>query len=524
MSLDPSVIDAVRCAVAIQYEIAERNADVPEDRRMMFRIGINLCDVMSDEVDIYGDGVNVAARVESVAEPGGICVTASVHDQVRKKLDLDFEDLGPHAMKNMSEPIRIFGFRAATSESGGDAPDARAQSEKPSIAVLPFANMSGDSEQEYFADGVTEDLITALSRIRWFFVIARNSTFAYKGGSTDARRIAGELGVRYMIEGSVRRSGNRVRITAQLIDGHSGKSQWANRYDRDLEDVFALQDELTETIVGAIEPELGKAERARVRTKRPDNMDAWDVYQRGMAHLYRYTKSDLDQARTLFDQALTLDANLGAAYSAKAEAHYYGVVYGHADTPDQDREDALSVATRAVALDDEDAGAHCTLGRVHYMRREHDLAIPELELAIELNPSFALAHYGLGAAMVFSGRAPEAQVHLDAAIRLSPYDPNMGSFLVRMADAHLFMRQHDHAVDWARKALRQPSFQWSRYAVLLSALGHLGRADEARSVLAEVVNLRPDFSIGFVRDTHLIADAGDFAYYLEGLRLAGVPE
>ena len=490
----------------------------------MFRIGINLCDVMSDDIDIYGDGVNIAARVESVAQPGGICVTGSVYDQVRRKLDLGFEDLGAHAMKNISEPIRIYSFRPAPDKADGGVPGAGQRSEKPSIAVLPFANMSGDAEQEYFADGVTEDLITALSRIRWFFVIARNSTFAYKGGSTDVRRIASELGVRYVIEGSVRRSGNRVRITAQLIDGLSGKSQWANRYDRDLEDVFALQDELTETIVGAIEPELGKAERARVRTKRPDNMDAWDLYQRGMAHLYRYTKSDLAQARKLFDQALTLDANMGAAYSAKAEAYYYGVVYGHADTPERDREDALSAATRAVALDDEDAAAHCTLGRVHYMRGEHDLAIPELELAIELNPSFALAHYGLGAAMVFSGRAPEAEAHLVSAIRLSPYDPNMGSFLVRMADAHLFMRQHDHAVDWARKALRQPSFQWSRYAVLLSALGHLGRADEAQSVLADVANQRPDFSVRFVRDTHLIADAGDFAHYLEGLRLADAPE
>jgi adenylate cyclase len=394
--------------------------------------------------------------------------------------------------------------------------------EKPSLAVLPFINMSRDPEQEYFSDGMTEDIITALSRIRWFFIIARNSTFAYKGRAVDVRKVAKELGVRYVLEGSVRKAGSRVRVTAQLIDGDTGKHVWANRYDREFDDVFSVQDELTETIVGALDPELGKAERERAKAKRPENLDAWDVYQRGLWHLYHYTKEDIVKAQQLFRQATLLDPNLGAAFSGLAEAYYFSLVYGHSDAPEYDREEALSAARTAVELDGEDAVAHCTLGRIYYVRREHDPAIAELQTALELNPSLAWAHYGVGAALVFSGRAREALPFLQAAMKLSPRDPNMGSFLVRMADAYLFMHNYDEAITWARKALRQSGFQWSRYSVLLSALGHLGRIEEANRALRELRTKRSDFSIDFVQSTHLIADPDDMSHYLDGLRKASV--
>ena len=515
-----SAVDAVEGAVEIQRELGTRNAELPSRRRMEFRMGINVGDVLVEEERIYGDGVNIAARLESLAAGGGICISGTVYDQVKNKLSLGFAYQGEQAVKNIADPIRVYTVGPDTLESRAIESDTAV--ERPSIAVLPFVNMSRDAEQEYFSDGITEDIITALSRVRWFFVISRQSTFAYRGNAVDVRVVARELGVRYVLEGSVRKAGPRVRVTAQLIDGNTGKHVWANRYDREFDDVFAVQDELTETIVGALEPELGKAERERAKTKRPENLDAWDLCQRGSWHLYHYTRGDLEKAQELFRQATELDPSLGAAFSGIAEARYFSLVYGHSDAPQSDRDEALSAARTAVELDGEDASAHCTLGRVHYARREHDQAISELQLALELNPSLAWAHYGIGAALVFSGRAREALPSLDAAIKLSPRDPNMGSFLVRTADAHLFMQENDEAVAWARKALREPGFQWSRYAVLLSALGHLDRPEEAKRVLEDFQPQRPDFSVDFVRTTHLISDPDDMDHYLDGLRKAGV--
>jgi adenylate cyclase len=515
-----SVVEAFQCAMAIQRELAARNAGLPEHRKMLFRIGINLGDVLVEGDSIYGDGVNVAARLENLADPGGICISESAKIAVGNKLPFAYEFLGEQSVKNITEPVRA--YRVLMDESKSKEKTIERFAEKPSIAVLPFENMSADQGQEYFADGVTEDIITALSRIRWFFVIARQSTFAYKDRSVDVRAVAKELGVKYVLEGSVRKAGDRIRVTAQLIDGNTGKHVWASRYDREYEDVFALQDEIAETIVGAVEPELGKAERERAKAKRPENLDAWDLYQRGLWHLYHYTKEDLEEAKRLFRRAAELDHSLGAAFSGLAEAYYFSLVYGHSDSSERDREEALVAASTAVELDNEDACAHCTLGRVHYVRREHDQAISELETALELNPSLAWGHYGVGAALVFSGRAQQAIQHLETAIRLSPRDPNMGSFLVRMADAHFFMRNYEEAIQWAKKALRQPKFQWSRYAVLISALGHLGRLEEAHSSLEQLRTQRSDFSTEFVRSTHLIADVDDMQHYIEGLRKAGV--
>ncbi|MDJ0957706.1 MAG: adenylate/guanylate cyclase domain-containing protein [Arenicellales bacterium] len=523
--------DTVSAALAFQVAHTEYIKTLADDICPEVRIGIAMGEVVIADNTVTGEGVVLAQRLEQLAEAGGIVIQGAAYETVPKRLPFDYENLGECELKGFDEPVKAY---AVTLRPGSNLPGPESQAQqatraqdspdKPSIAVLPFANMSGDPEQEYFSDGITEDIITALSRIRWFLVISRNSVFTYKGRAEDVRIVAEQLGVRYVLEGSVRRSGSRVRVTAQLIDGSTGNQVWANRYDRNLEDIFAVQDELTETIVGALEPEMGKAERERTKLKRPENLDAWDFYQRGLSHLYRVSKEDLAQAHQLFRDAIVRDPNLGLAYAGVAETYYFTLVYGYSDSPEEDRKSALLAAKKAVELDDEDAAAHCTLGRIYYVRREHDLAIEELQIALSLNPSLAWAHYSVGASLVFSGRAEEAAPHLATAIRLSPRDPNMGSFLVRTADAHLFMHNFEESVVWAKKALRQPNFQWSRYAVLLSALGYLGRQEEAQRTLAEVLKERPDFSIEFVRSTHLIADAGDMTHYLEGLRKAGVSE
>ena len=322
----------------------------------------------------------------------------------------------------------------------------------------------------------------------------------------------------------MRRAGERVRVSAQLIDSNNRSNVWARTYDRALSDIFSVQDEITQTIVGGIVPELSRAERERARIKQRDSVDAWSIYQRGMFHLYRYTRDDLAQARKLFEDAIGVDPELGPAHSAIAEAYYYEVVYGFAESPGNNREQAMNSAQKAVALDRDDAGAHCTLGRIRYLCREYAAAISELELALDINPSLALAHYGLGAAFVFSGKPQEAFPHLESAIRLSPQDPNMGSFLVRIAEANYLVGDDEAAVRFALKALAQPSFQWSRYAVLIAALGQLGRLEEAQRYLAEVTRMRSNFSVTFVQTMHPFSSDMGIDRYYEGLRKAGVAE
>jgi TolB-like protein/Tfp pilus assembly protein PilF len=409
--------------------------------------------------------------------------------------------------------------------STGSRPDADAASlaDRPSIAVLPFTSMGEERGHDYFADGIAEDIMMALLRARWFFVIARDSSFAYKGRDVDIKQISRELGVRYVLRGSVRSAEDRVRVSAQLVDGASGSNVWAGSYDRELSDIFAVQDEITQAIVGAIEPQLGRAERERAKVKVHD-LDAWTIYQRGMFHLYRCTREDLAEARRLFQEATAIDPELALAFSGLAEAYYYEVVYGFAQSNEHNRDAAIGPAQHAVTLDPECAIAHCTLGRIRYLRREYAPAVSNLQTALELNPCHALAHYGMGAAFVFSGKSAQAFSHLEAAIRFSPADPNMGSFLVRIADAKYFTGAYADAVPYAVRAIGQQNFQWSRYAVLVAALGQLGRLDEAKHYLAELRNSRPDFSIAFVEATHLFGDRADMAHYCDGLRKAGVPE
>lgn len=525
-----SPVEAVRCAVNIQRDLETRNAGIPENKRMRFRIGVNLGDVVVDGDNLMGEGVNVAARLEGLAEPGTVNVSGSVHEQVRNKLDVGFDFLGPQELKNIAEPVPVFRVRleprSSTSPLAASerSPESLAPPEKRSIVVLPFENLSGDPEQGYFSDGITEDIITELSKFRSLFVIARSSSFSFRGQSPEVKEVSRRLGVRYVVEGSVRRSGNRVRIAAQLIDAVADAHLWAERYDRVLEDIFTVQDEVTEAIVAAIAPELGKAEQQLATSKKLENLNVWEVYQRGMWHLYQRTKDDLAEARRLFEAALSLDPGLSLACSALVDAYYYEVVLGLADSVAENCDKALQVARRAVELDPDDAAAHCAMGKARIVRREHALAVPDLQLAIDLNPSSAWAHYGLGAAAVFSGHAGEAIRHLERAIRLSPRDQHMGSFMVRLAEAYLVKRDYPGAVQWARKALQQQGFQWSRYAALLAGLGFLGEREEARRVLDECLAQRPNFSVTMVRDGHLYTDAAALDHYLEGLRHARVPE
>jgi TolB-like protein len=349
----PTVQDAVKCAIAMQQELTSSSLD--------FRIGINLGDIIDDGEDIHGEGVNVAARLEGLAEPGGICISGDVYNQVRNRVDADYQDMGPQAVKNVSAPVQAYAvnFETAVDTGTAKAPD------KPSIAVLPFDNLSGDPEQEYFSDGITEDIITALSRIRQFFVIARNTTFTYKGQAVDVLAVARDLGVRYVLEGSVRKSGERVRITAQLIDGATGNHLWAERYDRNLEDIFEVRDEITQTVVGALGPELSRAEQDRARRKPPDNLNAWDLVQRGLWRLWRFNEEDNTEAIALFKSAIEADSDLSSAYSGLSYALIVNLTRGYTAWSVDKLEAARAAGRKAVDLDGGDAFAHWALGTAY---------------------------------------------------------------------------------------------------------------------------------------------------------------
>jgi len=519
-----SVVDAVACALAWQHGVAVRETGADEGRRLQFRIGINLGDVIVEGGDIHGDGVNIAARLERVADPGGICLSDDAYRQARGKVDAAFEDLGEQTLKNVAEPVRVYRITRAGGRSG-TARAPLAPADRPSIAVLPFVNVSGDETQEYFADGITEDVITTLSRYRSLLVTSRYSTFAYKGRAVDVRRIANELEVGYVIEGSVRKANSRVRIAAQLVNGSTGKHIWAERYDRDLEDVFALQDEITETIVARIEPEVGAFEGRRAKQKPPQSLDAWDYYHLGLACLYKFTADDNAEAQRLFQRSFEIDPGFAAAHAWFAYAIILGMVYFDTEPESAILDAALHAAERGVALDSQDALAHFTLGRVHLVRGEYGLAVAELETSIELNPCLAQSHCGLGDAHAYDGRLRDSISHFEEAVRLSPHDPYRWGFYGYRSLAHLFLKEHEAAAEWAGRAARiSNSPSWAK-AHLVAALGHLDRTAEATAAVCDLLRLKPDYSIGFAR-RHLffVKDRAQLEHYLDGLRKAGLPE
>ena len=517
-----SVVNAVQCAVEFQRGMAERNRDADQETRMDFRIGLHLGDVIVEGEDIHGDGVNVAARLEGLAEPGGICVSANVYDAAEGKRSVGFEDLGEQEVKNIDRPIRAYRVHLESTAANPvvQRPDTPpALPDKPSIAVLPFQNMSDDPEQEYFSDGITEDIITALSHIRQIFVIARNTTFTYKGQAVEVPAIARELGVRYVQEGSVMKAGNRVRVTAQLIDGESGNHIWADRYDRDLEDMFEVQDDITRTVVGSIEPELTRAEFERVRSNPPESLDAWALFHRAIQHYARWSREENLLARQLFERAVELDGNFARAYAGISLTYTQGALLGISSF---DREQAFRTAKRAVRLDEKDGFSHLALGRAHYHAREREEAVNELELTVTLNPSSAIAQSDLGLAYLASGDAEKSLVHMELSVRLSPADPQIGVFTSRLAAAYMALRNYQRAIECARKALPLIDV-WPLRMYLTAALAHSGQVDRAAEEALKLKEIEPRISIAFVSE-HLPLGAANLAQIFEGLRKAGIPE
>jgi TolB-like protein len=519
---------AVNAALEIQSKLESSVPTAPKDRRMRFRIGVHLGDVMEKaDGTVYGDGVNIAARLEGLAEPGGITVSDMVHGVVRDRVLAVFEDQGEHGVKNITRPVRAFriAMQASARQAARQAasPDTATQP-KPSVAILPFDNMSGNPAEGYFADGITEDIITLMSKNRWLSVIARNSTFAYKGRSIDVRRVAQELGADYVVEGSVRKAGQRVRVTAQLIDGSTGNHLWVERYDRDLEDIFALQDELTGTIAATIEPELGALERQRAGRKPTENLNAWDCYHLGLSHMYRFDREGNVSAQQLFQRAIAHDQNFAAAHARLAYCIVLEMVYFDAPPGDDALDEALSLARRAVSLDEKDAFAHLAVARVHLARREYKDAIARCKASINLNPALAQAYCALGDALSYAGREEEAIAQFEESIRLSPQDPWRWAFYSYEALACIFLCRYDRAAELAQAALRVPNCQYWTNAHFAAALGHLNKADEARHAVAELLRRKPGFSCRYAKE-HLffLENRAQLEHYVEGLRLAGVP-
>jgi adenylate cyclase len=522
-----SVIDAVRCAVDIQRGMIERNAELPIESRIQFRVGINVGDIISDDNDIYGDGVNVAARLEALAEPGGICVSRNVHDQVRDKLSFSFEDIGEQVFKNIARSIGVHRVSLAEnapltvvkSTAAAQKPEL-ASSDRPSLAVLPFANMSGDPEQEYFADGISEDIITGLSKLRWFFVIARNSSFAYKGKTADVKRAARELGVRYVLEGSVRKSGNRVRITAQLIDAATGNHIWADHYDGNLTDIFALQDEITEKVVAAIEPRLLEAEGIRSQNRSPEDLGAWDMVIQANSLFWRLTKAETETAIETLRRAVQRYPEYAPARSMLAFVLLISGYLGWG-LMDPQLKEAATLAGRAAELDDSDPWAHLALGFVAFVRRRTNVATAEFRRALALNPNFAAAHGYLGWTLAFDGQADQAITHLEEAIRLSPHDPQNAIFNTGLAVAHYLEGRYADAVEYSRKTLQQRSAFTAGHRIYCASLAQDGQIDEAREALARLKEMHPDLSIAWI-ERHVPYTPGPMAKFLEGMRKAGL--
>jgi adenylate cyclase len=511
-----SAVDAARCAVEIQKEMARRNVVIPEDRRLEFRIGIDVGDIIIDESDIYGDGVNIAARVESLANPGGICLSENAYQQIKGKLTLNARDMGEQQLKNIAQPVRVYRVQL----SDAPARPTLALPDRPSIAVLPFQNMSGDPEQEYFADGITEDITTALSRLRWFFVIARNSSFSYKGKVIDVRVIGREIGVRYVLEGSVRKSGGQLRVTAQLIDAMSGNQIWAQRYDRELADIFALQDEITANVVATIEPQLYAAEDYRAKQKPPENLDAWGCVARGLSLILKLTKHDNAASQELLKKAITIDPSYAQAHSLLAFSLSLANSWGW--QPSQSvLPPAWDAAQRAIRLDPDNPWAHLALGHVHRQRLELQDAVAEFQNAIALNPNFAFAHTHLGLALCFLGRSEEALVELDTAERLSPRDFQAGLNNIGRAIACFIDERYRDGIDFAKKAVRQsPDTAGAHHLIVVnSALA--GEVADAKVALQTLKRLEPDLSLENL-DVAVYARDGDRRRYRDAFRLAGL--
>jgi adenylate cyclase len=511
----------VRCAIEVQHGMAERNADVPQGERIEFRIGINLGDVIVDEDDIYGDGVNVAARLENIAEPGAVYISRAVRDFVNDAPELVLEDLGEQSLKNIAKAVQVFRIPAPDRAPTPAQAAAPAVPHKPSIAVLPFTNMSGDAEQEYFSDGITEDVITDLSKISALFVIARNSSFAYKSRSVKVQEIGRDLGVRFVLEGSIRKAGNRVRITAQLIDAASGGHLWAERFDRDLTDIFATQDEVVEKIVGALSVKLTQGEAQRLGRRGTASVEAYETWLRARQCLTRSTREGVAQAKTMYRRAIEIDRNFPAAHAGLALALIADYVSDWAEDPAQALDEAERWARRAVELNDQEPLSHMALGSVLLWRRDLDGALAECRRMIALDPNFAQGHSATGLALMYAGQPTEALEAIAVSMRLDPH--YAGIVLHFLAQANFSLGNYETAIEQLRKRIaRTPGTDSSRM-LLAACYGHLGRHEEARAMWAELMQVNPDFSLAQRERVLPYKDPRDFQRIADGLAKAGLP-
>ena len=634
----PSVVGALQCAVEIQQQFASRNGIAGGMHGLRFRIGLHLGDVIVEGDDIYGDGVNVASRLESISQPGGIVLSKQVHDHIGANVPVRFISLGEQTVKNISRPIQAYrvdfgvdavpahvirfrnfeldtahfelreageriavepqvfdllvflarnanrtvtreeifaaiwgerivsdsalssqikaarravgddgvsqhtiatlhgrGFRFVAAienvpadtvdgDAGDQASDNPPQARsRPSVAILPFANQNRDSSEDYFADGITEDITTAIAKNRWLTVIARNPAFAFRGSNDSIRTIGEKLNATYVVTGTVRKAGTRFRITVQVVDAETEQSIWSERFDRDMTDIFDLQDEISELVACQIEAELGLSEQKRAERRPRKNRGAWDLYQLGLVEFYKFTRDGNLQCQDLLRKAIELDSSFSSAYSRLAYAIILSMVYFDATPNDLRMDEALDAAQRAIELDDQDANSFFTLGRVYLARREYSQAIDALEHALELNPSLAVTYCGLGDSLAYEGRLDEAIEQFDIAIKLSPHDPFRWAFFSYRSLAHLFRGEFTEAASWARKSVQIPNAQYWARAHLVAALGQLGNEDQARIALADLLKVKPEFSLAFARE-HLfyLKRSEQIEVYVDGLRRAGL--
>jgi adenylate cyclase len=531
-----SVVDAVLCAIEVQNGMVERNAGLPPERRIEFRIGIHLGDVVEEkDGDLMGDGVNIAARLEGIAKPGAICLSEDAYRQVKARLNLAVNDLGAIQLKNIAEPIGVYSLEVGVAAEAKPATQSEpaalenpsvtlALPDKPSIAVLPFQNMSGDPEQEYFSDGVVEEIITALSRMRWLFVIARNSSFTYKGRTVDVKQVGRELGVRYILEGSVRKAANRLRITGQLIDASTGAHLWADRFDGGLEDIFELQDEVTSSVIGAIAPKLEQAEIDRAKRKPTESLDAYDYYLRGIANIYRWTKENVSEGLRLLYKAIELDPDFASAYGAAAWCHYWRMANGWMTDRAHESAEAIRLAGRAAELGKDDAVALSFSGLALGQAGQIEAGITLVDRALVLNPNLAAAWSASGCLRAFRGDPDVAIEHMARAMRLSPLDPLTFLFLTFTAFAHFVSNRCNEAWPLAERACREQPYFVTAIRVAAASNACAGRLDEARHFISRALQLDPELRVSSLRDRVMLARPPDFAKYVEALRKAGLPE
>jgi TolB-like protein len=526
-----SVVDAVTCSLAWQEQVEQHEAEGEEDKRLKFRIGINLGDVIVEGDDIHGDGVNIASRLEALAETNGICLSDDAYRQARGKIEIDFEDIGEQNLRNVAEPVRVYRVIRDGDDTVRGLPTKKSLPlpDKPSIAVLPFTNMSGDPEQEYFSDGITEDIITELSRFSSLFVIARNSSFAYKGQSVDVRRVAQELGVRYVLEGSIRRAGNRVRITAQLIDSETGNQVWAERYDRDLEDIFALQDEITRNVVGSIAPQIELAELERSRKLSDTNLSAYELALKAQALTYDAVRlADprlLVQAMSLSNAALELDNRSTHALWTRGMGCVFQHIYGWGDDPGGALTAAIETADHLIGIDPSNAKSYVVRAWAHQYRREYDLALADYRRALELNPNLALNLITMSWSEAVAGLAAEAREHAQMALKLSPRDTDiwLGWAYATLELASFIESDFAEAVKWGRLAIQMHARMPFRQIVMVAGYGYLGDLEAAKSHVDALKAFAPDFLPAVLSGNIEVFKLSEHnALLVEGLRRAGL--